>query len=969
MRFEILGPLRVIDGDAEVDLGGPRQQRVLAALLAAAPSALSVDRLIDEVWGEQPPETAAHVIRTYASALRKVFGDRLDSDGQRYRIATDEDSVDADEFTAAIGAARDVLTSDPARAAALLHDVDQLWRGRPFDGLCDDAPVVERRTIELTEQHLQSIEMFMEAELSLGRHEHVISKLESLAREHPFRERIHQCLMLALYRSGRQAEALAAGWTLRNRLVEELGIEPSGETRTLEDRILLQDQGLDLAPPSNLPAFVSSFVGRGREVAEVSKLADVDRLVTLVGTGGVGKTRLAREVACEILHRFPDGVCWVELASLAPGGSVGAKVAEAFGLTDQPGIDAAGLLGRYLASRRALLVFDNCEHVADDVARLVTQLLEVCEHVHVLATSRRVLHASGEVRYYVPPMSLPFGALGVSDAERLFVERSTQVDGRFAATDQTLGDIAAICRSLEGLPLAIEMASAQVAVLSPADIAMRVAGNVDLSTQDASAPARHRSLAATIQWSYDLLTEEQQLLFDRLAVFVGSFDVPAVEAVAGWAPLVPGVVVDRLGELVDASMVAAERRSDGRIRYRLLDSLRSFGRDQLEHRRESEASAGRHRDYFLGLAQSSADVWLTPAHADAMEGLAAANDDLLAALEWSLEHEPRSSPLGSAAGLVSYWFWRADPANAYSYGQRLLEVAEHETPATLAAAHLCVGFGAQQLGDFALAAASVAAAIEILERTDDWKLLLWAYNGQGQAGVFVGAPELSAAMGRAILALCEAHDGVLPRSYGLALLGEAEFFGDGDFAAARRFFDDAAPMLRELRDDAGLNMFVLGVLAATAALQLDFDAAEQAAIEASTLGGPGWSATALIILGGYVLHPRGETDRAETVTKQGVARAYERSMDVWVRTGLLVLGRIAADRGRWEEAARLFGGCRPMLPPWAQHRRWWNYEATVRAALGAERYDEIAAAAAEEPLDNLVAWAVGRDVGSVALSG
>jgi tetratricopeptide (TPR) repeat protein len=345
-----------------------------------------------------------------------------------------------------------------------------------------------------------------------------------------------------------------------------------------------------------------------------------------------------------------------------------------------------------------------------------------------------------------------------------------------------------------------------------------------------------------------------------------------------------------------------------------------------------------------------------------MEALAAANDDLLAALEWSLDHELRSRALEAAAGLLYYWFWRADPANAYRYGQRMLEEAETEPAPALAAAHLCVGFGGQLMGDLGRSAGALATAIGILEEADDWKLLLWAYNGQGQGGVFAAMPELTASMGRAILALCDSLDERLASAYGLALLGEAEFFGDGDFEEARRFFGEAAPLLRELGDDAGLNMFVLGVLAATAALQLDFDPAERVAIEASTLGGPGWSATALIILGGFVLHPRGDINRAEMVTRQGIVRAHERSMEVWARTGLLILGRIAANRGRWKDAARLFGGCQPNLPPWAQHRRWWNYVATVRAALGAEHYDAIAAAAAEEPLDALVAWAVGPDL-------
>jgi tetratricopeptide (TPR) repeat protein len=407
---------------------------------------------------------------------------------------------------------------------------------------------------------------------------------------------------------------------------------------------------------------------------------------------------------------------------------------------------------------------------------------------------------------------------------------------------------------------------------------------------------------------------------------------------------------------------------DGSIRYRLLDTLRSFGRERLDLREERDAVSSRHRDYFFGLIRSVGDAWLTSAHSAAMETVAASNDDLLAAIEWSLEHEPRARTLEAAEGLVYYWFWRADPANAYRYGQRMLVGAESEPSPELAAAHLCVGFGAQLMGNPVVSVGALTTAIGILEECEEWKLLHWAYNGQGQGGVFAAMPEVSAAMGRAILALCASHGERLASAYGLALLGEAEFFGDGDFEEARRFFAEAAPLLRELRDDAGLNMFVLGVLASTAALQLDFDSAELAALEASTLGGPGWSATALIVLGGFVLHPRGKIDRAEMVTKQGIVRVHERSMEVWARTGLLILGRIAANRGRWEDAARLFGGCRTVLPPWAQHRRWWNYEATVRDALGTERYEMIASAAAGEPIDDLVAWVLGADPGVVALS-
>ena len=958
MRFEILGPLRAFDGDAEIDLGGPRQQRVLAVLLAAAPDMVSVDRLIDEVWGESPPGTASHVVRTYVSNLRKTLGDRVVSDGQRYRITLNSDSVDALEFSGAFEEARTLFPADPVRVVGLLRDSSLLWRGRPFDHLSDDAPLLALRAIELDEERTQSTELLMEAELALGNHERVLPELESLAVEYPLRERLHRALMLALYRSDRQAEALRAGWSLRNALVEELGIEPSASTRKLEDRILVQDPMLDVRPPTNLPAFVSSFVGRRRELAEVSKLLDVDRLVTLVGVGGVGKTRLARQVAHELLDRYPDGVWWVDLAVLTSGGDAAARTTEVLGLVGQPGVDSVALLSRYLARRRTLLVLDNCEHVVEDVARLASDVLQAADDLTVLVTSRRPLQAAGEVRYVVPSMSLPMGVLGVSDAERLFVERATRVDREFTVTESLEGDIAEICRLMEGLPLAIEMAAVHVNAVSPADIARRSAVSLELPNRDTTAPDRHRSLAATIDWSYDLLTPEQQVLFDRLSVFVGSFDLPAASAVAGWGPLHPTDVTFDLETLVDASMVTVERTRDGRPRYRLLDTLRAYGRDRLVKRSESDAMALRHSRSYLEMARTSADVWLTPRHPATVGPMAAAHDDLVCALEWSLDHEPRTATLAAAPGLCAYWFWRGDPANAHRFGVRMLEGAEDAPLSMQAAAHLSVAFGAQLIGDLAASASSSATAIEMLEQTEAWKLLLWAYNGQGQGGVFFGMPDLTEGMGRQILELCDVHNARLPRGYGLALLGEAEFFGDGDFDAARALTEEAIPLLRELGDEAALNMFALGILAAVAALQLDFETAERAATEASTLGGPGWSATALIVLGTFVLSPRGDVDRAEMVVKEGLKRVYERSMEPWVRTGLFSLGRIAAGRGQWEAAARLLGGCRPHLPPWAQHPRWWNVEPAVRAALGEDRYQEIAARAENEPLDDLVSWAL-----------
>jgi tetratricopeptide (TPR) repeat protein len=268
---------------------------------------------------------------------------------------------------------------------------------------------------------------------------------------------------------------------------------------------------------------------------------------------------------------------------------------------------------------------------------------------------------------------------------------------------------------------------------------------------------------------------------------------------------------------------------------------------------------------------------------------------------------------------------------------------------------MAVAFGSQLLGDFMGAIEAMNLAIPILEQGDDWRLEIFALNGQGQGGVMAGIPGLSAAMGARILEVCDERGLVLPRAYGLALLGEEAFFQDGDLDEAEAHLRQAIELFTAIGDDVARNMFGLGVLASVLAVKGDLDAAERVAIEASLYGGPGWSATALIVLGGFVLTPKGELDRAEEVILTGLERVHGRSIEAWVRPALLMLGRIAARRQRWEEAAWLLGVAKPNLTPWAQHRRFWGEEGLVRDALGEERYEQITTRAGAEELDDVVA--------------
>jgi predicted ATPase/DNA-binding SARP family transcriptional activator len=950
--------LRVRDNGAIVDMGGPRQQRVLACVLASYPDPISVDRLVDEVWGDEPPHTATHVIRTYVSNLRKVLGDRIVSDGTRYRFVPAGDEIDAVEARAALDAARaDGAERDAAEREAL-QIAAQLRRGRPFGDLADDSPLLRAAAIDLEELVVQVEEERISTELSAGGHDAVIPAIERLCRDHPYRERLHGHLMLALYRAGRQAEALRVYAGLRSRLAEGLGIDPSPQLPDLEERILLQDGRLALEPPHVLPAPISSFIGRGYEVAEVAKLVEAHRLVTLTGPGGVGKTRLANEAARARLGHLAGGVWWVDLSMVGAGTEVLGRVARVLGVGEQPDIGLADAIGNFVAGRPTLLVLDNCEHLLPDVGRVVTHLLEGSPQLRVLCTSRAALEVVGEVRWVVPSLSLPAGdqPRGISDAERLFLTRAEELGARIDLTDPAVSvAVERLCGDLDGLPLAIELAAARTPILSPRRLVDELAGHLGVLESDAPGlPERHRTLDAAIEWSHRLLTDPQQALFDRLGGFAATFDVDAAIAVAGFEPLDRDEVVRAFGALASASMIDRIPSERNGVRFRLLDTVRRFAQDRLAGRGETEIVASRHADYHLGLVERAGAARLTREFAAWTEIIETLRDDLSVAIAWAIDHRPAVA-LRAAPGLWEYWFRRGDPAPAYDFGIRVLDAVPNPDPVLEAAARLCAGFGGIFAGDVERATSGIDRAIELLEGDQDWRGRVWALLGRGQNATMVGDLATAAQMGARIVEIADGRSEPLARAYGVALLGEAEFFGDGDLHRARRYMEEAVAGFRELQDAASLNVFGLGIAAGIAALQQDYDAAESFATEATTLPGPGWSATAFIILGGWVLHPRGELERAERVVRRGVELAHQMSMQPWVRNGLLFLSRIDAARGDWEVAARLIGACRPQ-PPFGMHPRWWTHEPEVREALGEEAYTRLVEQATARPLDEIVGW-------------
>ncbi len=686
MQVAILGPLQVRTGDRQLSITGTRLRALITRLAVDAPKPVSVAELVGAVWPDEPPADPINALQSLVSRVRRTLGDatRIQQVAGGYRLTVEPGDVDAAAFEEWVAAGRRDLHQDRADDAnEHLTQALSLWRGEPLVDAAD-GPYAAAARLRLDELRLDAQTDLIEARLRLGRAGEAVADLESLVAAHPLRERLAAQLMRALATTGRQADALSVYERLRDRLAGELGVDPSAEVQAVHLAVL---RGEILAAPTdprpdrrhtNLRVPLTRLIGRDREVERITELLTGGRLVTIVGPGGAGKTRLAQEIGMTIAAEARDGVWLIELAAVTEAKGIVPAMIGALGLLDTRAVDRRSersardsieYLFDVLGDADCLLVVDNCEHLVATAAELIDALLARSPGLRVLATSREPLGIVGEALCLVPPLGLPPIEAGADQvveypSVRLLVERGRAVFSEFEVHDGNVADVIEIVRRLDGLPLAIELAAARLRVMPIAEITARLSDRFRLLTGGSrTAMPRHRTLRAVVEWSWDLLAADERLLAERLAVFPAGVTVEAASAVCADDRLPADVIPDLMLSLVDKSLLAV---ADGAIaRYRMLETIREYGVERLAERGEADAARAAHARYYAGLAHDMDPLLRTSDQLAALATLNVERNNIGAALRFLAEsQDPLDRDACMDLALDMSWYWQMIGAEA-----------------------------------------------------------------------------------------------------------------------------------------------------------------------------------------------------------------------------------------------------------------------------------------------------------------
>jgi predicted ATPase/DNA-binding SARP family transcriptional activator len=825
LEFRILGRLEVVDDADPLDLGSPRQRALLARLLISPSKVVTTDLLVEDLWWGEPPDTARHTLHVYVSRLRKALDaerTRLEHDGQGYRLAVAPDELDSARFERLAAEGRAALgRRDAASAATQLREALDVWRGPALADFADE-PFARDEAIRLEQLRQSTLENRLWADLELGRHNEVVGELHDLVAQFPFRETLWEQLMLALYRDGRQAEALRAYQTLRSNLAAELGIEPGPALRRLEERILAHDPALEPSrtetrpvAPSTLPLQRTSFVGRERELAQGATLLMRSRLLTLTGAPGSGKTRLALRLAENHEHEYANGAVFIPLAAITNPGLWDTAVAQVVGLRETPHESVLDGLKAFFRDRQVLLVLDNFEQILQ-AAPGVGELLDAAPGLTIVVTSRSPLGLTGEQEFPIPPLPLPpSSALADPEALRdygavnLFVARAQAVDPNFELKPDNAAAVAAITMRLDGLPLAIELAAARVKLLTPQELQSRLEERLSLLTEGpADTGDRHRTMRDAIAWSYELLDPGEQALFRHLGVFAGGFTLEAAGAVAR---LTEAEALDGVGALLSQSLLY--RPVDiGPARYAMLEMTREFAVDELNASGEGKTVARRHAGYFLSLAEEIEPLLTQEPRGHGSVRLTPEMPNIRAALRFALDSDPDIG-LRLAGSIWRFWQSSDQLLEGRAWLEQLLEQPGASDECRAKGLTALAGL-AYWLADYGEALARYQPALELYRSAGDRFNQADTLYGMSLTAGWKGdltVAEQYAAESRALFEELDLTEGV-----GRALVAQAfVLWKRDDLVGARDLWAEAHAIAREAGDLALASTQLVGMASLT----------------------------------------------------------------------------------------------------------------------------------------------------------
>jgi predicted ATPase/DNA-binding SARP family transcriptional activator len=903
LTFRILGTLEAVVSGKAVALGAPKQRALLAALLIHANEPVSMDALAEALWGDRPPPTATTNIQIYVSQLRKLLGGRtILTEAGGYRLSLEDGELDARRFEELITEAR---SAHGEGRAEVLREALELWHGEALGDFRFET-FAQNEAARLDELRLAAVEDRIAADLDVGCGPELIPELGALIEQHPLRERLRRHLMLALYRAGRQADALEAYGHARAAL-DDLGLAPSAELQELERAILNHNPALAPAARPRLgseperprpPVPATPIVGRRAELTTIREmLADPSvRLLTMTGPGGTGKTRLALEVLHAVESNYTDGAFFVALAPVVDPDRLLSTIAQCVGVRDNGRASVEAMLHERLHERDMLLVLDNFEQLAPAAEQLL-DLLAAAPRLQMLVTSRACLRLSSEYEMPVPPLER-------GDALALLIERAhaARPDFEAASEEPLLGEI---CARLDDLPLAIELAAARLKVLSPEAMLGRLDERLRLLTGGArDLPARQRTLRATLDWSYDLLTEDERQLLARLSVFVGGCTLEAAEVVCGDAI----DVFEGIASLVDKSLARVATAGGGDSRLTMLQTIREYAQEQLRTREEHATFADRHAEYYLRLAEEASPELSGPDQARWFDRLESEHDNLRAALAVLVDRSDAERAASLAASLWKFWQTRGFLTEGTESLDRALELGPPPVKATADALN-AAGCLADSSGRYERAIEYHSRASALYEDLHERPGVAWSLNNLALVHTSLGKFDRAAELHERSLGI--ARDIGEERLIASSLINLANVaYHRRDYALAEELQEEGRQRSQELGDT--------------------------------------WREAIACLNLGWIHLGQGDTARASSRLYESIEHFRRLEERPHLSDAIEGLAAVAANTGDAERAARLFGAGEALRAsvgaPLVESEQAIHapYIQTARELLGEERYQQAA---------------------------